>query len=478
MAAEVPAIAASPGPRVDTRVAICLVSFCLVYGFALAFYPVPCLVGLAALLVVVFLWLRPELALPLALFVVPLDLLGHVTADGSITVAKLLILLAGLIWAIRILLLRDQYPIRVLLHPVSLLMIAFLAANVASFVNARQLGPAVIFLHRRCNVVAFALLVAVLLRDRRSWDRALAYMTVASLPVALFGLYELITGEAILSLVSYRSQDELKLLAGESWRIHGTFDDGPFHAIYVVSAMSLCLCWILRTRSRALQAALGGLLLLLLVNLVGTASRGGALGLGVVLLVFWIGLGARYKRLLAGGLVVTVVAILLVALLLPQVPLHRYTQISPETDPTTQIRLGLYSVGLGMIADHPVLGVGTGNWVRNYHRYATAGTFRSITFMPHNTYLQIAAENGLFGLVVYLGLLAAAAYQFVLALRRTPHRDERLPVLAAMGAFLAFAVFATTSNVLENETYWAFLGFSIVVSCLPASRSEEPVGGG
>ena len=242
--------------------------------------------------------------------------------------------------------------------------------------------------------------------------------------------------------------------------------------------MSLCLCWILRARSRALQAALGGLLLLLLVNLVGTASRGGALGLGVVLLVFWIGLGARYKRLLASSLVVTLVAILLVAVLLPQVPLHRYTQISPETDPTTQIRLGLYSVGLGMIADYPVLGVGAGNSLRNYHRYATAGTFRFISFMPHNTYLQIAAENGLFGLAIYLGLLAVVAHNFLLALRRMPDRDDRTPVLATMGVFLAFAVFATTSNVLENETYWAFLGFSIVVSRLPASRSEEPVGGG
>ncbi|MDH4180213.1 MAG: O-antigen ligase family protein [Armatimonadota bacterium] len=476
MMAERPASNASVKRLVAIIAAAGIAGFCVISGLGLALNPTVCSIGLGALLVVVFLCTRPELALPVALFTVPLDLLGHVTPDGTITAAKLLILLAIGIWAARTLIHKDRYPLEVLWHPVSLLMFAFLAINVLSLVNARALEPAALYLVRRTNVVVFALLVAVVIRDRRSWDRALVWMTLAGVPIVFFGLYELITAKPILALVSYRSQDELLLLSGEHWRIHGTFDDGPFHAIYVVTVVSLSLCWLLRTRNRWIQAGLCALIALLLVNLIGTASRGGVMGLVVVLAVFWVGLGMRRKWVLAAGLVGCAAGVFLVAAILPQVPLRRYVQLSPKDDPTTQIRVGLYSVGMGMIADHPVLGVGTGNWMRNYQRYATADTFKETTYHPHNTYLQILAENGLLGMAVYLLLLSFTTYQFVLALRRTPDRDGRLPILAAMGAFLAFAAFATTSNVMENETYWIFIGFSIVASQLPTSKPEATTG--
>lgn len=164
------------------------------------------------------------------------------------------------------------------------------------------------------------------------------------------------------------------------------------------------------------------------------------------------------------GLYALAAAVLLVALTLPQVPVHRYLQVSSEDDPTTQIRLGLYDVAIGMVEDHPLLGIGTGQWGRESHRYYSSGTFRSTTYMPHNTYLQVAAENGLLGLAMYILLLAVVLYYFLRALHRSSGKDERLAILATLGTFLAFAAFATTSNVLENETYWVFAAFSMVVS--------------
>jgi O-antigen ligase len=264
--------------------------------------------------------------------------------------------------------------------------------------------------------------------------------------------------------VSYRSQDALLLLSGAQWRIHGTFDDGPFHAIYTVTALSLAIYWLLRTPHRWVKVGLCGLLLLLFVNLVGTASRGGMVAFAIVLFVYWLGYGGKRRWLLAAGGAALAVAALLIALMLPQVPVHRYLQVSSEDDPTTQIRLGLYDVAIGMVEDHPLLGVGTGQWGRESHNYFTSGTFRSTNYMPHNTYLQVAAENGLLGLAVYLLLLAAVLYYFLRALQRNPGKEGRLAILATLGVFLAFAAFAATSNVLENETYWIFAAFCMVAS--------------
>ncbi len=450
---------------------------CLAAGLAAGAVAFPALLGIAIAIVVVLLFIKPEWGLPLALFAIPFDLLGHVTEDGSVTVAKLLILLVLVIWFGRALVLRDQYPLVTLTHPVALLMIAFIGMNILSFVNIVQLKPAAVFLMRRTNVVVLALLIPMVLRDHRAWDRALIWMTLASIPIGFFGLYELVTGQPILALVSYRSQDALLLLSGGQWRIHGTFDDGPFHAIYVVTASSLALMWLLRTDNRWAKLGLCALLLLLFVNLVGTASRGGMMALAIVLIVFWLGYGGKRRWLLAAGVLAMAAAVLGTALMLPQVPVHRYLQVSSQDDPTTQIRLGLYDVAVGMMEAHPLLGVGTGQWVRESARFYSSGTFRSMTYMPHNSYLQVAAENGLLGLTSYLVLLGAVAHYFLTALRRSSGKHERLAILATLGTFLAFAAFATTSNVLENETYWIFMSFSMVASG-PRGMLAGPDAGG
>ncbi|MFB3881417.1 MAG: O-antigen ligase family protein [Armatimonadota bacterium] len=470
---------ARPGGALWRRAALAAGAalICLAAGLAAGVVPLPALLGVAAAIVVVLLVLRPEWGLPLALFAIPFDLLGHITPDGSVTVAKALILLVLVIWIGRALVLRDQYPLVTVTHPVALLMIAFLGMNILSFVNVIQLKPAALFLLRRTNVVVLALLIPMVLRDRRSWDRALIWMTLASVPIGFFGLYELATGRPILALVSYRSQDALLLLSGGQWRIHGTFDDGPFHAIYVVTAASLAVMWLLRSSNRWVRLGLCALLLLLFVNLVGTASRGGMMALVVVLIAFWAGYGGRRRWLIAAGAVAMAAAVLGTALLLPQVPVHRYLQVSSEDDPTTQIRLGLYDVAIGMVEAHPLLGVGTGQWVRESARFYSSGTFRSMTYMPHNTYLQVAAENGLLGLASYLVLLGAVTYYFLRALRGSSDKHERLAILSALGTFLAFAAFATTSNVLENETYWIFISFSMVASGPRGSLAEAGAGG-
>jgi len=69
------------------------------------------------------------------------------------------------------------------------------------------------------------------------------------------------------------------------------------------------------------------------------------------------------------------------------------------------VRLEFYRNTLGLIRDHPMLGVGTGGFV---HAYAgrVQGTPMEPTRNPHNQYLLTAAELGVVGLVLLLFLFA------------------------------------------------------------------------
>ena len=76
-------------------------------------------------------------------------------------------------------------------------------------------------------------------------------------------------------------------------------------------------------------------------------------------------------------------------------------------------RINIWANTLAMIADHPVLGVGLGNWMVEYPRYHTRVLIdREIDYATehinaHNDYLEIVAELGLIGWGLVLWLAAA-----------------------------------------------------------------------
>ena len=68
-------------------------------------------------------------------------------------------------------------------------------------------------------------------------------------------------------------------------------------------------------------------------------------------------------------------------------------------------------VGLQMFADHPILGVGLGNYPLLYQQYSQrlGIDLRSEIRQAHNLYLEVAAETGLLGLLSF-GLLLVVMF--------------------------------------------------------------------
>ena len=120
-----------------------------------------------------------------------------------------------------------------------------------------------------------------------------------------------------------------------------------------------------------------------------------------------------------------------------------------STDANTQVRFLFWGVGLEMVRSHPLLGVGANNYQIKYGegraqfaaRYPNsplvAMSDHLLTLYAHNEYLQMAAELGIVGLMLFVLFSFALVTKFVRALR---DRGQTLPVLGAGGAMLAFAI--------------------------------------
>lgn len=81
---------------------------------------------------------------------------------------------------------------------------------------------------------------------------------------------------------------------------------------------------------------------------------------------------------------------------------------SEQTESSMGQRYTFWKYSLKLIAEKPLLGHGTGSFTKEYQRIASGEQFK--TANPHNEFLMIGVQLGLFGMLIYLGFLASQLY--------------------------------------------------------------------
>lgn len=115
----------------------------------------------------------------------------------------------------------------------------------------------------------------------------------------------------------------------------------------------------------------------------------------------WLGLAAGALGLVLTARRTTRIVVVLAAVLalgavaMPGPVAQRARSIVNLEDPTARDRVAMWRAGLGMIADHPLLGVGPGEVRAWYQHYRRPEAVRPSTGHLHNSPIQLAAERGL-----------------------------------------------------------------------------------
>src|SRR5204862_2980765 len=112
-------------------------------------------------------------------------------------------------------------------------------------------------------------------------------------------------------------------------------------------------------------------------------------------------------------------------------------------------RMAHWQSGWYMFLDHPVFGVGIGNYPAAYVHYYLPGWPEPLGH-AHNYYLNTAAEVGLIGLAALLWLLAAASALLLRGLRRAQAPLERALLAAGLGSLVVFCVFNAFDGLLVH----------------------------
>ncbi len=235
--------------------------------------------------------------------------------------------------------------------------------------------------------------------------------------------------------------------------VNSLFYDSNILGRFLALVMVVLAVTLLYDRRWREQIAAAGVLALLWVGLVLTLSRSslGALlaGLAVLAAVRW-----RISR-------TVVVAVGVVAAAAAAVAISPHTfGLEQGANGVFSGRGSLVSGGIHMFGQRPVWGYGSGSFQREYlrqHPLSPGGVGDS-----HTLPVTIAAEQGVIGELVYLGLLVAAALTLVPGVRGDP---VRAAVLAAFAGLVVHTL--VYDDFLSDPISWTLLAVGVALARAP-----------
>lgn len=217
---------------------------------------------------------------------------------------------------------------------------------------------------------------------------------------------------------------------------------------------------------------LSSLGLSLLAMMLG-ASRGGFLGLLVgLLMVIW-----RSKTRIRNFVLISL-TVGPPVFLLPSSPLQRLLHPDYADNLGADIRIVLWRAGFRMIKEHPLFGIGLGNFMRMSGVYQDASAFYGtatsrVQGLACNAFLELAAELGIIGMLVFVGILVATYLSLERVRRQSAGGKPNLLNITADSLQVALVSFSVSLAFLSGEYLKPFWLLVFLSMCLPTLLAQQ-----
>ena len=191
------------------------------------------------------------------------------------------------------------------------------------------------------------------------------------------------------------------LLTVFTQRFAGTIFDPNYFAMAVAASLPLAIVIILRERTWPVRFVWIAMVLFLLFSIIISQSRTGIFSTAVIFIYTMYYLGKKRRK----EIFVFIVPIATVVILLPGIFWHRFAMFwqsltaGVRADMSMMHRIELLNSALDVFVRNPVFGVGLNNF------WAIAARYTHYPMVCHNTYLEIASNLGIIGLVPFVLIL-------------------------------------------------------------------------
>lgn len=274
----------------------------------------------------------------------------------------------------------------------------------------------------------------------------LQYITQSK--VGLYLLGEIPDDVASIDLIGYK----------DITRVSGTFWHSNGFAFYLQLVVPLFLAIFFVTsysayRLLAMSVAIFGIIILVL-----TLSRGAWISFLVSIFVMVI-LFFRESKMKANIIKWIIISIFILAVMIFLFGEMITVRLFGQDYGAAYSRIPMMKTALNIIAHHPLLGIGINNYAESMISYDVTGHSFSLYRPVHNLFLLIAAETGIFGLMLFLWLLTRAILMGLKMLKSLEGIKAGI-VVGIIAGLIGFIVHAQVDFVLLDymNIFWLYLG--------------------
>jgi O-antigen ligase len=346
---------------------------------------------------------------------------------------------------------------------VLLLASMFVADSGLAFWSVRRLLPLMLLTY----------LAVRLVETREQAEMLMVCIVASSLCSSFVVIFDYIFGGNLLSTEDAAVTAQF----GDVSRSAGASDYNPTTAATMLLA-GTCMAMMMFVETPRWRWLTGPTIILGTMGLVLSFARSAAIVFAVAFVILLI---VHRRHLLfplvimTGVLGLTTLAVLLYAgVPIPFIPpeyLDRLaTLLDFNSDYTLWRRFGYNLIGLDLLAHHPVLGVGPGNFQHWYvdpeYRWIPGRTLAPRQL--HNMYLEVAVETGIVGFSCFAAIIGSALHALVRTRRRPGAPEFRWMAGALLFGFCAFLM-ASVFVPNEYQKYlWLLSGLSVSVGRISA----------
>lgn len=123
-----------------------------------------------------------------------------------------------------------------------------------------------------------------------------------------------------------------------------------------------------------------------------------------------------------------------------------------------------FKANWAMFLDHPFLGVGPFMAIYNFSKYSPAGyNYPLDTLASHNQYLQLLAEKGIFGFIVFLGFIFLIILKINNCMNSTNDAQIKTSLIAFKSAIFLYLIASFALETSHELQFWLTVGLSIAL---------------
>ena len=370
---------------------------------------------------------------------------------------------------------------RVLTPYLSLFYIGFIFWGGLSYFYAINSTEVLVNITRQINVLLMFLSMAILLFNLKNKARFISWVISIILSVEVYAVLsqalEMINSTGVISPGTLKGVTANRNITAFSIAIKIPF------VIYLVGLL----------KKKSFKILVTTLIFLALLSLSMIQSRASFIGVGLITIgycalqtLIYFRYTKNTKTLLSIGFILVP---LLLAITVNQIviankgadALSRAATISLSTnDGSVNQRLRYYKDVLTHITSSPILGTGLGNWKLksiDYDKNDINGYV--VPYHAHSDFIQLGAELGIIGFILYLGVFLWAVYYVFIFIRHSKSSiEEKTFVFLLLVALGVYSVDANLNFPIARPqvlVVWTAIMALIVTYYQPLKEAAEPI---